>query len=75
MLPGGETCTSCVFWTFAPFASNSSVRLGLCQRHAPSSAIVDGKLRTRWPLTKDDDWCGDHAIYEQQDGGDNEQAT
>lgn len=58
------SCASCFFWLLQVEINSDLGRLGQCRRHAPTFVLIDGKGRTRWPLTLDSDVCGDHAILE-----------
>jgi hypothetical protein len=63
-LPGGQTCATCVFWKVQPFLSTRRAeRSGQCRCAAPV-ALHDQQrgVVTRWPLTQEQDWCGDHAV-------------
>mgnify|MGYP006969383321 CR=1 FL=1 len=50
-------CESCALW------DRQGSKEGLCRAMAPRTHVVgeDGEdfvIRTLWPLTRDQDWCG-----------------
>jgi hypothetical protein len=54
------TCGSCKFWS----TEIGTPSAGLCCRHAPRPRITNpteghGVLNTRWPGTKEEEWCGE----------------
>jgi hypothetical protein len=65
-----RTCETCAFWGGAPSARTytyydySGIRYAACRRFAPNRAHtlpVNGLPDMAiWPLTRDNDWCGDH---------------
>lgn len=60
---GDATCSSCILWELLPGIGRPERRLGHCRAHAPIMvAGSEGKLRTKWPLTAEGDWCGDHTL-------------
>lgn len=61
----GEVCSTCCFFQLGP-ALNS--RVGQCRIHAPILIREDdGRLRTVWPLIGKEEWCGDHAVFEEEE--------
>lgn len=61
----GAECVSCAFWSVAPVArSRAGARKGQCRAHAPLlvSRSDQPGMWTSWPMTHEDDWCGDHAV-------------
>lgn len=67
MIPGAD-CVSCALWELQTWiAAADGGRLGQCRAHAPSVVPKeDGRARSAWPLTRADDWCGDHATVEAE---------
>lgn len=71
-----DSCGTCRFWIALP--EQSQVRgfvVGACRRRSPTRnwdfavspphSTRDGKRWTgRWPLTAEDDWCGEHSNEE-----------
>lgn len=59
------TCSSCVFWEIRPEypRTPNGDRPGSCRRHSPKTfqSGATAKLFTRWPITGEKDFCGDHA--------------
>ena len=57
-------CVSCVFWEMLPTAldrATGSLRLGKCRRRSPIAAVwPDGKPRTIYPITREEEFCGQH---------------
>ena len=51
-------CSTCSFWVALPVGAPD----GQCHRHSP---LVTGGLHceveTVWPVTRPENWCGDHA--------------
>jgi hypothetical protein len=52
-----ETCFSCRHWAQADQRDD----IGHCRRHAPHPTLVNGYILVNWPVTRDCDWCGEHA--------------
>lgn len=53
-------CETCRFWNReSKIASGSTISqlYHPCQRHAPT---VEGIKTCRWPITRNDQWCGDY---------------
>ena len=67
---GAACCTSCHWWNYSGLMSNEGARLGKCQRHAPVAMSLNGKAQTRWPLSREDDRCGDHIEHDAPEGPD-----
>lgn len=62
MIPG-VSCLNCVLWELIPGLGNRDRRVGDCRAHAPVlAASTQGKMRSKWPMTGEDDWCGDHTV-------------
>lgn len=55
-------CVSCIWWLLQPdIRTKSDLRLGQCRAESPRSMQrADGQMLTRWPLTIETDFCGDH---------------
>lgn len=45
----GMRCHTCMFWV------PKHGKLGRCRRHCP-------EVSNGWPVTFEDDWCGDHKL-------------
>lgn len=59
-------CKTCVFWDYqAGLWPRDGADMGQCRINAPVSLVVNDKLVTRWPLTAETDYCGQHATYEE----------
>jgi len=60
------TCDTCVFWQHRhELDVMTDGRLpGSCRRRSPFVLANpnNGKPVTRWPLTANDEFCGDHAL-------------
>lgn len=61
-----ETCAGCRFWNLENMdAKTSFLVFGECRRYPPTRPSVDPKdavsplLDWLWPLTEEDDWCGE----------------
>lgn len=68
-LPNKETCVGCIFWEHQPdIYMKDGKRFGQC-RHNPPVVMTAPKILTRWPLTADGDWCGEHATLGASDAG------
>jgi hypothetical protein len=51
-------CSKCPCWVRRPdHQQPANIILGDCRRHAPQLHEEKGKLRTKWPSTKDTDGC------------------
>lgn len=62
MIPGAA-CVSCVLWEIVPALMNGGRRLGECRARGPSlTSKLDGRFATKWPMTREDQWCGDHTV-------------
>ncbi len=48
------SCAKCRFWVSVP-----EKIYGACRRNAP---LADGALHTEWPLTDEDEWCGEFKL-------------
>ena len=62
-LPNGETCKTCVFWSKVEWQRHvDGVKIvqGEC-RYLPPRVLTTDRIVTRWPLTAEDQWCGQHA--------------
>ena len=59
-------CDICRYWDrFYDPSEPNDWSLGHCQRYAPKTAIgrdpETGERNVIWPVTRDNDWCGDFA--------------
>lgn len=54
-------CKDCIFWDCLQGGSATRAPEGRCRRHAPFPATENMEVEpaTVWPLTFDDDWCGE----------------
>jgi hypothetical protein len=57
------TCETCPFWD-----GPDEVGLGICRKHAPtpSTTRTEPEKSFRfpvWPLTVEDEWCGEHPDF------------
>ena len=56
-----EVCKACIFWhEAATLKAASGEHLGWCRASSPVALKIDGRIVTRWPMTKESDGCGDH---------------
>jgi hypothetical protein len=55
-----KMCDNCRFWLVWKDQPNRSHTLGECRRHAPGLFMQRDELRTKWPATAHDDFCGSH---------------
>lgn len=61
----GVTCSECAFWRKMNQHKVGGRQLGQCRLKGPTLELVhDHQPRTLWPLTREDDWCGEHSVYE-----------
>lgn len=51
------TCAVCRWWIRNYWPEWADKRYGACRRFPPS-----GEGTRMWPETKEDDWCGEHAM-------------
>ena len=52
-------CVECRFWMLQALNAHDGARLGHCRRRSPGvSERGDGKVKTLWSLTREDDFCG-----------------
>lgn len=60
---GPAKCVTCAFWLEGNLTTRDGmVSLGSCRRNAPIIFIgPEAKPMTRWPLTKENDACGEHS--------------
>jgi hypothetical protein len=59
-------CSSCRFWE-SPW---EKAEIGLCRRYAPRPSRRDGVgCGADWPMTSEDDFCGEHEPKQQPDSG------
>lgn len=58
-------CATCVFWVEQPKVERSN---GQCRRYPPAVMRTDQGLRSMWPLTHADEWCGEHATTADTEG-------
>ena len=64
-----ETCECCCWWAFV--AHDEASMVGECRRRAPIASGIAGQERPDtplWPITKGQDWCGDHVAEVSQVG-------
>lgn len=55
-------CATCIFW-----ARPWSFADGACRRYPPVATHVAD--RSTWPVTRFDDWCGEHTTEAVSDDG------
>lgn len=64
----GADCVSCVLWEMVPELKAGGRRLGECRARGPSLTMKsDGRFATKWPMTREDQWCGEHATTVEPD--------
>jgi len=71
MPPRLERCAACRFWERGR-EEDAPAAWGNCHRHAPPAVVAwDGKfpLDAWWPITTDDDFCGEWAPLPVPRGG------
>jgi hypothetical protein len=58
-------CGNCRFWEMFPDPNGP----GVCRRHAPrpkmTASMSVTKTTATWPITHDDDWCGEYESDER----------
>jgi hypothetical protein len=67
--PSDLACRSCFFWLLqAGMELPDGRRRGQCRLRAPRVLQIGprGGIGTRWPMTTEDEWCGQHAVPEDQ---------
>lgn len=61
-------CVTCDWWVKQDIAFHSRAGAdaisGQCRKREPVSHVADGKILTRWPLTRDTEFCGRHSDLE-----------
>ncbi len=57
-------CATCAF--FSPSTATYARGSGQCRRHAPLLEQTERGPRTTWPLVRDTNWCGEHAVWEEE---------
>jgi hypothetical protein len=63
----GVNCMGCAFWNALPAKHGRPETRGQCRARAPNLVTTpQGQIFTSWPLTKEDDWCGDHSTIEEE---------
>jgi hypothetical protein len=56
-------CHQCQFWDPVHVGSRTKSKEGRCRRKAPTPHPHSrNDTGTHWPLTFDDDWCGEGAL-------------
>jgi len=68
-------CTECNYWVQWDNQPYDDITLGDCHRHAPiliekqsaDSPPHSGRLSTKWPATKDTDFCGSFKRRKSED--------
>lgn len=58
-------CGSCVWWeeVEAEFEGEAEdVEFGMCRRYPPKLS-EPGVLNGVWPITRREDWCGEHDFH------------
>ncbi len=53
-----KCCKNCVYWD--EFDSQDSNKQGYCRRYAPNLRQGEAE-KGSWPVTFENDWCGDYA--------------
>jgi hypothetical protein len=72
-----KTCEFCRYWVAWPEKDQnpeSNVTAGDCRKHAPSLCVRarDDKSYTKWPSTKDTDFCGSFRFMPTDETGQEE---
>ncbi len=58
----GAHCSTCSFFSPAPFSSRGQVPHGQCRRHAPTLIqTAEYRLQSQWPMVDERTWCGEHS--------------
>jgi hypothetical protein len=55
-----NNCGNCGFWDNTKFFDDKK---GLCKFNAP---IFSADNKTRWPVTREQDWCGRHKFLDKE---------
>lgn len=58
-----EACCSCRFWRFERATTdwdNKRTEYGICRLTPPTVTAMATTVNTKWPDTRDKDWCGKH---------------
>lgn len=66
MMPVG--CASCVFYSPHPMGAAK----GQCRHGAPVLDMAPAGPRTIWPLVRPTDFCGEHAVWDEEANADQE---
>lgn len=67
MIGANVSCATCAYFMPPPPNYRGNRSRGQCRRYAPVLEIVtDSPARSIWPLVSSDQWCGDHAVYEER---------
>lgn len=59
------SCMTCRFFDYLP--ARHEGRFGRCLRNPPQF-IESGVLNGGWPVVEKDEWCGEHAEYQDDQG-------
>ncbi len=53
-------CTNCRWWAARPAGAPAATSppFGDCRAEAPIASPIPDKLAGRWPVTRNQDWCG-----------------
>ncbi|NBW15573.1 MAG: hypothetical protein EBR82_47065 [Caulobacteraceae bacterium] len=71
-----KTCETCAYWGHHVAWEAYNTLVSYCHRNAPSQAVMMHQSQLTgqhwpqlhvWPLTSNDDWCGEHAQKDTPD--------
>jgi hypothetical protein len=59
-----HNCGSCLWWEEIPEISfkGKGSGTGKCRKKAPASPPLEYEHGADWPVTKKEDWCGEHFL-------------
>lgn len=64
------SCSTCAFFFEFPNTNHGKFAIGQCRFNAPKNHVDrDGLLKTIWPVVRDTDFCGEHAVGVEEDNG------
>ena len=57
-----KQCEKCKFWSKTTNRQTKGNEIGECRKYAPKPVVGQTEMTTRWPKTKDTEFCFEFSI-------------